>query len=131
MIPEAFQPRAMKHTTTVLMLALSSRFWSVCADFPEVFGGESAGFGPVFEEQPLDTIYPEESPEEKITLTCRTRANPPASYRWRLNNAELVLAEGGDPHYSVSEGNLLISSPDKSKHAGNYTCVCVCVCVCV
>lgn len=123
MIPEAFQPRAMKHTTTVLMLALSSRFWSVCADFPEVFGGESAGFGPVFEEQPLDTIYPEESPEEKITLTCRTRANPPASYRWRLNNAELVLAEGGDPHYSVSEGNLLISSPDKSKHAGNYTCV--------
>uniref|UniRef100_A0A8C1XQU1 Contactin 1 n=1 Tax=Cyprinus carpio TaxID=7962 RepID=A0A8C1XQU1_CYPCA len=42
---------------------------------------ESSGFGPVFEEQPVDTIYPEESPENKIMMSCRTRANPPASYR--------------------------------------------------
>uniref|UniRef100_A0A8C1PRS2 Contactin 1 n=1 Tax=Cyprinus carpio TaxID=7962 RepID=A0A8C1PRS2_CYPCA len=38
----------------------------------------SSGFGPVFEEQPVDTIYPEESPENKIMMSCRTRANPPA-----------------------------------------------------
>uniref|UniRef100_A0A8C1XRS1 Contactin 1 n=1 Tax=Cyprinus carpio TaxID=7962 RepID=A0A8C1XRS1_CYPCA len=37
---------------------------------------ESSGFGPVFEEQPVDTIYPEESPENKIMMSCRTRANP-------------------------------------------------------
>uniref|UniRef100_A0A3B4WID2 Ig-like domain-containing protein n=1 Tax=Seriola lalandi dorsalis TaxID=1841481 RepID=A0A3B4WID2_SERLL len=39
------------------------------------------GYGPVFEEQPVDTIYPEESPEAKITLNCRARANPPAKYK--------------------------------------------------
>uniref|UniRef100_A0A8C1XTK8 Contactin 1 n=1 Tax=Cyprinus carpio TaxID=7962 RepID=A0A8C1XTK8_CYPCA len=30
----------------------------------------SSGFGPVFEEQPVDTIYPEESPENKIMMSC-------------------------------------------------------------
>uniref|UniRef100_A0A9J8CH47 Contactin 1 n=1 Tax=Cyprinus carpio carpio TaxID=630221 RepID=A0A9J8CH47_CYPCA len=82
---------------------------------------ESSGFGPVFEEQPVDTIYPEESPENKIMMSCRTRANPPASYRWRLNNTEIVI--GNDDHYSLMGGNLVISVPDKSKHAGNYSCL--------
>uniref|UniRef100_A0A671RT23 Contactin-1a-like n=1 Tax=Sinocyclocheilus anshuiensis TaxID=1608454 RepID=A0A671RT23_9TELE len=82
---------------------------------------ESSGFGPVFEEQPFDTIYPEESPEDKIIMSCRTRANPPASNRWRLNNTEVVI--GNDDHYSLMGGNLVISFPDKSKHAGNYSCL--------
>uniref|UniRef100_A0A673L2A6 Contactin 1 n=1 Tax=Sinocyclocheilus rhinocerous TaxID=307959 RepID=A0A673L2A6_9TELE len=82
---------------------------------------ESSGFGPVFEEQPVDTIYPEESPEDKIIMSCRTRANPPATYRWRLDNTEIVI--GNDDHYSLMGGNLVISFPDKSKHAGNYSCL--------
>ncbi|XP_067293393.1 contactin-1a [Pseudorasbora parva] len=114
-------PGAMSHAALVLLIAASlrSRFCSVCADFPGVFGDEASGFGPVFEEQPVDTIYPEESPEDKISMSCRTRANPPASYRWRLNNTDIVI----DDHYSLTEGSLVISVPDKSKHAGNYTCV--------
>uniref|UniRef100_A0A673L5F0 Contactin 1 n=1 Tax=Sinocyclocheilus rhinocerous TaxID=307959 RepID=A0A673L5F0_9TELE len=84
-------------------------------------GDESSGFGPVFEEQPVDTIYPEESPEDKIIMSCRTRANPPATYRWRLDNTEIVI--GNDDHYSLMGGNLVISFPDKSKHAGNYSCL--------
>uniref|UniRef100_A0A673KZI8 Contactin 1 n=1 Tax=Sinocyclocheilus rhinocerous TaxID=307959 RepID=A0A673KZI8_9TELE len=85
------------------------------------FSDESSGFGPVFEEQPVDTIYPEESPEDKIIMSCRTRANPPATYRWRLDNTEIVI--GNDDHYSLMGGNLVISFPDKSKHAGNYSCL--------
>uniref|UniRef100_A0A672K3Z4 Contactin 1 n=1 Tax=Sinocyclocheilus grahami TaxID=75366 RepID=A0A672K3Z4_SINGR len=85
------------------------------------FSDESSGFGPVFEEQPVDTIYPEESPEDKIIMNCRTRANPPATYRWRLDNTEIVI--GNDDHYSLMGGNLVISFPDKSKHAGNYSCL--------
>ncbi|XP_056091364.1 contactin-1a [Rhinichthys klamathensis goyatoka] len=114
-------PGAMSRTALILLIATSlrSRFCSVCADFPGVFGDESSGFGPVFEEQPVDTIYPEESPEDKISMSCRTRANPPATYRWRLNNTDIVI----DDHYSLMDGNLVISFPDKSKHAGNYTCV--------
>lgn len=45
----------------------------LCAD-------EATGYGPVFEEQPVETIYPEESPEAKITMSCRARASPPATY---------------------------------------------------
>lgn len=41
---------------------------------------EVIGFGPEFEEQPVDTIYPEESPEAKIIMSCRARGNPPATY---------------------------------------------------
>ncbi|XP_016362559.1 contactin-1a-like [Sinocyclocheilus anshuiensis] len=125
MIAAAVQPRAMSHTSCCVLLsislALACHFWSVCADFPAVFGDESSGFGPVFEEQPVDTIYPEESPEDKIIMSCRTRANPPATYRWRLDNTEIVI--GNDDHYSLMGGNLVISFPDKSKHAGNYSCL--------
>ncbi|XP_059401688.1 contactin-1a-like [Carassius carassius] len=125
MIAVVVQPRAMIHASCCVLLsvslALSCCILSVCADFPAVFGDESSGFGPVFEEQPVDTIYPEESPEDKIIMSCRTRANPPASYRWRLNNTEIII--GNDDHYSLMGGNLVISFPDKSKHAGNYSCL--------
>ncbi|XP_052400437.1 contactin-1a [Carassius gibelio] len=127
MIAVVVQARAMIHASCCVLLSvslaltLSCCILSVCADFPAVFGDESSGFGPVFEEQPVDTIYPEESPEDKIIVSCRTRANPPASYSWRLNNTEIII--GNDDHYSLMGGNLVISFPDKSKHAGNYSCL--------
>lgn len=43
--------------------------------------GSQATFGPVFEDQPLGLLFPEESTEEKVTLACRARASPPATYR--------------------------------------------------
>ena len=43
--------------------------------------GSPATFGPVFEDQPLGLLFPEESTEEKVTLACRARASPPATYR--------------------------------------------------
>ncbi|XP_043084508.1 contactin-1a [Puntigrus tetrazona] len=125
MIAAAVQPRAMTHTSCCVLLSISlvltCCFWSVCADVPAVFGDEASGYGPVFEEQPVDTIYPEESPEDKIIMSCRTRANPAATYRWRLDKTDIVL--GNDDHYSLAGGNLVISFPDKSKHAGNYSCL--------
>uniref|UniRef100_A0A9J8BYP7 Uncharacterized protein n=1 Tax=Cyprinus carpio carpio TaxID=630221 RepID=A0A9J8BYP7_CYPCA len=125
MFAAAIQPRAMSHTSCCVLLsislALACRFWSVCAEFPTVFGDKSSGFGPVFEEQPVDTIYPEESPEDKIIMSCRTRANPPATYRWWLDNTEIVI--GNEDDYSLMGGNLVISFPDRSKHAGNYSCL--------
>uniref|UniRef100_A0A8C1SSC3 Contactin 1 n=1 Tax=Cyprinus carpio TaxID=7962 RepID=A0A8C1SSC3_CYPCA len=92
-------------------------FESLCVFFSD----KSSGFGPVFEEQPVDTIYPEESPEDKIIMSCRTRANPPATYRWWLDNTEIII--GNEDDYSLMGGNLVISFPDRSKHAGNYSCL--------
>ncbi|XP_012697891.1 contactin-1a [Clupea harengus] len=105
-----------------LSLTLASSFSSLYSEVPDIFSDDSAGYGPVFEELPMDTIYPEESPEAKITLSCRARANPPATYRWRLEKVEIDLDKTADDHYRLEGGNLVISKPDKSKHVGNYTC---------
>uniref|UniRef100_A0A667WN09 Contactin 1 n=1 Tax=Myripristis murdjan TaxID=586833 RepID=A0A667WN09_9TELE len=75
----------------------------------------------LFEEQPVDTIYPEESPEAKITMNCRARANPPATYKWRLDSRDIDM--DADDHYSFVGGNLVISNPVKNKHVGMYSCV--------
>uniref|UniRef100_A0A8C1SVI6 Contactin 1 n=1 Tax=Cyprinus carpio TaxID=7962 RepID=A0A8C1SVI6_CYPCA len=99
-----------------LMLAIHSSLFMISLHFYK-----SSGFGPVFEEQPVDTIYPEESPEDKIIMSCRTRANPPATYRWWLDNTEIII--GNEDDYSLMGGNLVISFPDRSKHAGNYSCL--------
>uniref|UniRef100_A0A8C7T687 Contactin 1 n=1 Tax=Oncorhynchus mykiss TaxID=8022 RepID=A0A8C7T687_ONCMY len=82
---------------------------------------DATGYGPVFEDQPVETIYPEESPEAKITMSCRARANPPATYQWRLNSRSIDL--DGDNHYTQVGGDLVISNPIKNKHVGNYSCV--------
>jgi hypothetical protein len=42
---------------------------------------EDKGFGPIFEEQPINTIYPEESLEGKVSLNCRARASPFPVYK--------------------------------------------------
>uniref|UniRef100_A0A8B9L3H4 Contactin 1b n=1 Tax=Astyanax mexicanus TaxID=7994 RepID=A0A8B9L3H4_ASTMX len=74
-------------------------------------------------EEPLDTVYAEDSPEAKISMNCRVRANPPYVCRWWHNNWEIKLLEQPDEHYSLVGGNLVITNPDKSKHAGKYVCV--------
>ncbi|KAL0968766.1 hypothetical protein UPYG_G00271410 [Umbra pygmaea] len=88
---------------------------------PGFYSDEATGYGPVFEDQPVDTIYPEESPEASIILSCRARAHPPATYTWRLNHKDINL--DADNHYTLVGGNLVISNPIKNKHVGNYSCV--------
>uniref|UniRef100_A0A671QIW4 Contactin 1b n=1 Tax=Sinocyclocheilus anshuiensis TaxID=1608454 RepID=A0A671QIW4_9TELE len=90
---------------------------------PRIFDKEATGFGPIFEEEPLDTVYAEDSPESKISMNCRARANPPAIIKWWLNNWEIKLMEQPDEHFSLVGGNLVITNPDKGKHAGKYVCV--------
>uniref|UniRef100_A0A8C4F8V5 Contactin 1 n=1 Tax=Dicentrarchus labrax TaxID=13489 RepID=A0A8C4F8V5_DICLA len=83
---------------------------------------EATGYGPVFEEQPVETIYPEESPEAKIIMSCRARASPPVTYKWLKDDMEIELnAEGR--HYSLVGGNLVISNPTRTEHVGKYSCL--------
>ncbi|XP_048866322.1 contactin 1b isoform X1 [Brienomyrus brachyistius] len=111
----------------VLLFSLSLLIPSTAAllfgDMPRIYGEDATGYGPVFEEQPMDTIYPEEFPEGKLSMNCRARANPPAKYKWRINNWEIKLLEQPDEHYSLVGGNLVVTNPDRSKHTGKYVCV--------
>ncbi|XP_034542149.1 contactin-1a-like isoform X2 [Notolabrus celidotus] len=106
----------------LLLLSPSPADGSMHGEVPDFYGDEATGYGPVFEEQPVDTIYPEESPEAKITMSCRARANPPATYKWMLEGTEIDLnAEAS--HYSLVGGNLVISNPVKTQHVGQYSCL--------
>lgn len=58
----------------------ASRFPPSLAVWCQAQGG-TRSYGPVFEEQPSHTLFPEGSAEEKVILGCRARANPPATYR--------------------------------------------------
>eukprot|EP00064_Thunnus_orientalis_P007189 superscaffoldBa00000784_g7208 len=115
----------MLHLTLLLdllLLSLSLADASMHGEVPDFYGDEATGYGPVFEEQPVDTIYPEESPEAKITMNCRAKANPPATYKWMLGSKEIDLKEE-QSHYSLVGGNLVISYPIKNQHTGMYTCL--------
>ncbi|KAG8451010.1 hypothetical protein GDO86_003333, partial [Hymenochirus boettgeri] len=78
-------------------------------------------YGPVFEDQPQNTLFPEGFVEEQVTLSCRARASPSAIYRWKLNGTELNLSANSS--YQLVGGNLAISNPTQAKHAGTYQCV--------
>ncbi|KAG9490214.1 contactin-1 isoform X2 [Eleutherodactylus coqui] len=85
---------------------------------------EGKRYGPVFEEQPIDTIHPEESSDGKISMNCRARANPTPTYRWRFNNWEIdPLNPQYSMIYSMIGGNLVITNPQKSRDSGKYVCI--------
>nr|XP_033773484.1 contactin-2 isoform X2 [Geotrypetes seraphini] len=80
----------------------------------------TSNYGPVFEEQPANTLFPEGSKEERASFSCRARANPPATYRWKMNGTDLKIE--ADPRYSLIAGNLVIN-PVTAKDAGSYQCM--------
>uniref|UniRef100_A0A8C6SVX1 Contactin 1b n=1 Tax=Neogobius melanostomus TaxID=47308 RepID=A0A8C6SVX1_9GOBI len=79
-----------------------------------LFSDDATGYGPIFEEEPVDVVYTEDSPDGRISMNCRARANPPASYRLHVTP---------DEHYSLVGGNLVINNPRQKKHGGTYICV--------
>uniref|UniRef100_A0A8C2XMV8 Contactin 1b n=1 Tax=Cyclopterus lumpus TaxID=8103 RepID=A0A8C2XMV8_CYCLU len=105
-------------SAALLLLALSSSV-SLTGKRPD----DATGYGPIFEEEPVDVVYTEDSPDGRISMNCRARANPPASYRWRRDNWEIKLMEQPDEYYSLVGGNLVITNPRQKKHAGTYICV--------
>nr|XP_046250575.1 contactin-1a-like [Scatophagus argus]XP_046250576.1 contactin-1a-like [Scatophagus argus]XP_046250577.1 contactin-1a-like [Scatophagus argus] len=106
----------------LLVLLLTPADASMHGEVPDFYEDKATGYGPVFEEQPVETIYPEESPEAKITMSCRARASPPATYKWMKDGMEIDL-NAEDSHYSLVGGNLVISNPVKSQHVGTYSCM--------
>ena len=61
-----------------LSLILVCELTNYCSNFSE----DATGYGPIFEEEPVDVVYTEDSPDKRISMNCRARANPPASYRF-------------------------------------------------
>uniref|UniRef100_A0A8C3XZV7 Contactin 4 n=1 Tax=Catharus ustulatus TaxID=91951 RepID=A0A8C3XZV7_CATUS len=77
--------------------------------------------GPVFLQEPNSLIFPLDSEEKKVKLSCEVKGNPRPTIGWKLNGSSIDV--GMDYRYSLLEGSLLINNPNKSQDAGTYQCV--------
>ncbi|XP_061495933.1 contactin-1 isoform X2 [Rhineura floridana] len=100
--------------------SLTSYFVAVCFIF--CLADEQKGYGPIFEEQPIDTVYPEESPEGRVSMNCRARGIPAPTYKWQRNNGDIDI-KAAKEHHSMVGGNLEINNPEKSRDEGKYMCI--------
>uniref|UniRef100_A0A8C6HXR1 Contactin 4 n=1 Tax=Mus spicilegus TaxID=10103 RepID=A0A8C6HXR1_MUSSI len=77
--------------------------------------------GPVFVQEPSHVMFPLDSEEKKVKLSCEVKGNPKPHIRWKLNGTDVDI--GMDFRYSVVDSSLLINNPNKTQDAGTYQCI--------
>ncbi|NP_001398654.1 contactin-4 isoform 5 precursor [Mus musculus] len=77
--------------------------------------------GPVFVQEPSHVMFPLDSEEKKVKLSCEVKGNPKPHIRWKINGTDVDI--GMDFRYSVVDGSLLINNPNKTQDAGTYQCI--------
>ncbi|XP_043978218.1 contactin-4 [Gambusia affinis] len=82
---------------------------------------ENARHGPVFTQEPSDSIFPMSSGDKLVFINCKAKGNPPPHYRWKVDGRD--IDSGSDQSYSLVEGNLLINNPHFINHGGVYQCI--------
>ncbi|XP_034724365.1 contactin-4 isoform X1 [Etheostoma cragini] len=82
---------------------------------------ENTQHGPVFSQEPSDSIFPLGTDDKQVFINCKAKGNPPPHYRWKIDGREINTES--DPHYSLVEGNLLINNPHVINHGGVYQCI--------
>ncbi|XP_037346353.2 contactin-4 [Pungitius pungitius] len=82
---------------------------------------ENARHGPVFTQEPSDSVFPLSTDDKQVFINCRAKGNPPPHYRWKMDGGEINTQS--DPNYSLVEGNLLINNPHVINHGGVYQCI--------
>uniref|UniRef100_A0A8C9Z259 Contactin-3 n=1 Tax=Sander lucioperca TaxID=283035 RepID=A0A8C9Z259_SANLU len=83
--------------------------------------GLNTRHGPVFTQEPSDSIFPLSTDDKQVFINCKAKGNPPPHYRWKMDGREINTES--DPHYSLVEGNLLINNPHVINHEGVYQCI--------
>lgn len=77
--------------------------------------------GPVFTQEPSDSVFPLTAEDNKIFINCKAKGSPEPHYRWKFSGKDLDIDM--DFNYSLVEGNLLINNPQATKHSGVYQCI--------
>ncbi|XP_053491809.1 contactin-4 isoform X2 [Ictalurus furcatus] len=78
-------------------------------------------YGPVFTQEPSDSVFPLSTEDPKIFINCKAKGNPLPHYRWKFNGKDFDTYT--DLNYSLVEGNLLINNPQAMKDGGSYQCI--------
>uniref|UniRef100_A0AAV2M6A8 Uncharacterized protein n=1 Tax=Knipowitschia caucasica TaxID=637954 RepID=A0AAV2M6A8_KNICA len=81
---------------------------------------EDSRHGPVFTQEPSDSVFPLSSDDKQVFINCKAKGNPPPHYRWKVDGREIKPEL--ESHYSFVEGNLLINNPHVINHGGVYQC---------
>uniref|UniRef100_A0A668RUC0 Contactin-2 n=1 Tax=Oreochromis aureus TaxID=47969 RepID=A0A668RUC0_OREAU len=82
---------------------------------------ENTRHGPVFTQEPSDSIFPMSTDDKQVFINCKAKGNPPPRYRWKVDGRDINT--DSDLNYSLVEGNLLISNPHVINHGGVYQCI--------
>uniref|UniRef100_UPI003AB008E5 contactin-4 n=1 Tax=Centroberyx gerrardi TaxID=166262 RepID=UPI003AB008E5 len=82
---------------------------------------ENPGHGPVFTQEPSDSVFPLRADDNQVFINCKAKGNPPPHYRWKVDGRE--ISTKSDLNYSLIEGNLLINNPHAINHGGVYQCI--------
>uniref|UniRef100_A0A8C7PMA7 Contactin-3 n=1 Tax=Oncorhynchus mykiss TaxID=8022 RepID=A0A8C7PMA7_ONCMY len=79
-------------------------------------GYRNARHGPVFTQEPSDSVFPLRSEDNKVNnhLCLCVRL-----YRWKVDGRYIDM----DLNYNLVEGNLLINHPHATHHGGVYQCI--------
>ncbi|XP_044038618.1 contactin-4 isoform X2 [Siniperca chuatsi] len=82
---------------------------------------ENTRHGPVFTQEPSDSIFPLSTDDKQVFINCKAKGNPLPHYRWKVDGREINTES--DPNYSLVEGNLLINNAHVINHGGVYQCI--------
>ncbi|XP_074986368.1 contactin-4 isoform X4 [Caretta caretta] len=93
----------------------------VLQSFMLCLADDSTLHGPVFIQEPNNVIFPLDSEEKKVKLSCDVKGNPKPTIRWKLNGTSVDV--GMDYRYSVVGGSLLINNLNKTQDIGMYQCI--------
>uniref|UniRef100_A0AAQ5ZG08 Contactin 4 n=1 Tax=Amphiprion ocellaris TaxID=80972 RepID=A0AAQ5ZG08_AMPOC len=85
------------------------------------FDTENTRHGPVFTQEPSDSIFPMSTGDKQVFINCKAKGNPPPHYRWKVDGKDINT--DSDLNYSLVEGNLLINNPHVINHGGVYQCI--------
>uniref|UniRef100_A0A4W5ND64 Contactin-3 n=1 Tax=Hucho hucho TaxID=62062 RepID=A0A4W5ND64_9TELE len=75
--------------------------------------------GPVFSQEPSDSIFPLSFEDNKVFINCKANGNPAPYYKWKVDGRDIDM----DLNYNLVEGNLLINNPHATHHGGVYQCI--------
>ncbi|KAM9410020.1 LOW QUALITY PROTEIN: contactin-4 [Pholidichthys leucotaenia] len=85
---------------------------------------ENTRHGPVFTQEPSDSVFPMSTGDKQVFINCKAKGNPAPHYRevlWKVDGRDINTVS--DPNYSLIEGNLLINNPHVINHGGVYQCI--------
>uniref|UniRef100_A0A674CST0 Contactin-4-like n=1 Tax=Salmo trutta TaxID=8032 RepID=A0A674CST0_SALTR len=92
---------------------------SVCTVNCGVLVCRNARHGPVFTQEPSDSVFPLRSEDNKVFINCKAKGNPVPHYKWKVDGRYIDM----DLNYNLVEGNLLINNPHATHHGGVYQCI--------